>query len=357
VTAKLSVIWARLQVENFYWKIGFYGLILAGFFHALFIPLFLWLGIPFMAAVNVVSVFIYWYCIFGLGLPTLDSGDDSLIGWLVYFELIGHNLLATYFLGQDAGFQYYIYILAVIPFFVFTYSFAVYTLRIAAVIAVSLLIDTHTLFRQPAATVDPTILHLLHHFNLFVFLSVLSLLSYLYAVHARDHHDFLERGAVRDHLTGLYNRRYVESLVEDFAARTRRWPSPGILLIDIDRFKRLNDTYGHACGDAAIVQVASLLNEGNFKAEAVARWGGEEFLLLFADIDEVALSEVAEKIRTAVRERPITWQGESLRVTITVGGSMPAPDESFEAALHRADLALYEGKTGGRDRVVILHSL
>jgi diguanylate cyclase (GGDEF)-like protein len=357
LASKLSVILNRLQVTNFYWRIGFYGLVLAGFFHALFIPLFLWLGIPVLAAVNVLSVAIYWYCIFGLGLPTLESGDDSTIGWLVYIELIGHNLLATYYLGPDAGFQYYIYVLAVLPFFVFTYSFTVYALRIAFVIIVSLLIDTHSLFRTPVVHIDPSLLQLLHHFNLFVFLSVLSLLSYLYAVHARTHHDTLERGAVRDHLTGLYNRRHIETLVESFGRDKSQWPSPGLLLVDIDHFKRLNDTYGHACGDVAIVTVANLLAQDGFGADAVARWGGEEFLLLYRNIDEVSLHDRAERIRKAVSEEPIRWDGLEIFITITVGGTVAAGEESFNEALHRADMALYEGKKGGRNRVTLLHPL
>jgi len=198
-------------------------------------------------------------------------------------------------------------------------------------------------------------LHLMHHFNLFVFLSVLSLLSYLYAVHARVHEANLEDGAVRDHLTGLFNRRYVSRLfVKTFSDRKRRPVSPGILLVDIDHFKRVNDTYGHACGDTVIVHVARTLVREAPGTTAVARWGGEEFLLLFDDIDGDTLREAAESIRHGVERTPAVCGETSIPVTVTIGGSLFRGDESVEALLQRADTALYQGKRNGRNRTVIL---
>ncbi len=342
---KLSTLWDRLQIENFYWKVGFYGLVLAGVFHALFIPLFLYLGLPVMAAVNVLSVAVYWYAIFGLGMRTLDTGDDGLIGWLVYFELTGHNLLASWYLGSAAGFQYYIYILAVIPFFVFTYPRAVYTARIAFVIALALLIDAHPAFAYAKITISATMLHALHHFNLLVFLSVLSLLSYLYAVHARTHQSTLEEGAARDHLTGLFNRRQISRR----SARALETGRAGVLLIDIDHFKRVNDTYGHACGDRTIVHVARLLRREEGEGVVAARWGGEEFLLLFERTDEAGLQRTAERIRRAVESDAVPLKTAVLKITVTVGGAVMREGESFDDLLHRADRALYEGKNAGRN--------
>ena len=349
------VLWSRLREESFYWRIGFYALCAAGIVHALFIPLFWGLGLPFMSALNVLSVFAYWYAVFGLGLQAIERRDDRVIGWIVYAELILHNTLASYFLGIGAGFQLYIYILALLPFFVFTYSRPVYFLRTFGVIALSLAIDRLEIFHSSKVPVSAETIQWLHTFNLFIFLGILGLLSYLYAVHSRAHQDLLEHGAHRDMLTGLFNRRFVSAISEKLFAPedgARDDKRPGVLLGDIDRFKELNDTYGHDCGDRTIERIATLLSE-NFRDATVARWGGEEFLVLFEKTDSVQLFRQAERLRSLVESISIECDGIILRTTITFGGAVRRGDEGFGDLLKLADLALYEGKRSGRNRTVV----
>ncbi len=346
-------LWSRLREEDLYWRIGFYGLSAAGIVHALFIPLFWYLGIPWLAAFNLLSVFAYWYSIFGLGLPAIESGDDRLIGWIVYCELIGHNLLATYFLGTGAGFQLYIYVLALLPFFIFSYSKEVYLVRILFVIFIAIVIDRAPLFHEAKVPLDPLTIHDLHTFNLTIFLGVLSLLSYLYTVHTKKSQEELIDVTYRDPLTGLYNRRFVSKLAERiFDGRSETGSGVGILLADLDRFKALNDTYGHDCGDRALEQVARILSDNIFKG-TVARWGGEEFLIFFESIDRKRLWETAEQIRRIIRDEELRCGETSIRITVTIGGTLRREREEFSQLFKRADLALYEGKERGRDRIVI----
>ena len=110
-----------LNHTHFYWKIGFLGVAISGVVHLFFLFLFLYMDIPLLAAINLISVIIYWYSIYGLGKEAIETGDDSIIGWLIYLELIGHNLLAAWTLGREAGFQYYLYIPAFLPFFIINY--------------------------------------------------------------------------------------------------------------------------------------------------------------------------------------------------------------------------------------------
>jgi len=348
-----KTLWARLQIENFYWKIGFYALCSAGLVHALFIPLFLLINLPVMAFINVFSVFIYWYSIFGLGLQTIETRNDGLIGWLVFTELIGHNLLATYYLGKDAGFEYYIYVLAVLPFFIFTYRQSVYLFRIFLVISLALLIDVSPLFKTPKISVSQETLSLIHHLNLFVFLAVLSALSYLYALYAKAHQDQLESHVYIDPLSGLYNRRFVYEMQKEIESRQNGWENPAFLLVDIDHFKAFNDTYGHDCGDTAIAQVATSLQK-NLSNGIAVRWGGEEFLLLFKRADPATLQTAAERIRQIIATHPTRCRHGNLPLTVTAGGTIMREGESFHAALKRADTALYQGKHLGRNRVVLL---
>jgi hypothetical protein len=187
----LVVIHKLLRKENFYWKVGYYALILAGTVHVGFLLMFLWLKLYVLAVVNVVSISIYWYAVFGIGLRTLQRRDDGLIGWLVYIELLGHNVIATYYLGVGAGFQYYIYLLAVIPFFISTYSMPVYLLRVLVALGSALFLDMSGFFMHARVPVGYNTISWMYQMNLFTAAGALAFLTYLYLRKERIHHQTL----------------------------------------------------------------------------------------------------------------------------------------------------------------------
>jgi len=347
-TKRIGQIHEALAQSDFYWQIGYYALVLAAVTHAGFIGLFLWLDIPWMAWVNVGSVLMYLYAIFGLGLYTLRTKDDRLIGWLVYGELLGHNLLATYFLSRDAGFQYYIYTLVILPFFITTYGRIVYIVRVAGAIAVAMWIELSSLFSVPRVFLNIHYLTWLHHINLLVFLVILGILAYMYAFYESTHrHELIEEN-IKDPMTGLFNRRYMQSFAKNLPRQTY-----GICVIDIDRFKRINDRYGHLCGDKVIETIAERLKALLGEEDIAARWGGEEFVVVLPRANEEDFARTVHYIHQALQHRPVTYEGCSIDVTVTVGGTLWNVNEPFESALARADEALYAGKTAGRNQVRI----
>jgi len=348
--AKLSEILEQLDKESYYWQIGFYGLVAAAITHAFFLLLFLLLDIPLLAAVNVLSVGIYLYCIFILGLPTLQSKDDHLIGWLVYGELIGHNLLATWLLGRESGFQFYLYIPALLPFFILSYSRSVYLMRLLLVIVLALWVETSPLFAHARIPVDPAWLQRFNWINLLIFLLILSTLSYLYALKEHDNSRRLIQDMNRDPLTDLYNRRALDQILNEsrFSASAM-----GLLLLDVDYFKKINDTYGHDYGDHVLKQLASSLKylcpEGR-----VMRWGGEEFLVFLPTENLETLRKEAEHIRQIIEKSKLRFKDRTLTFTITIGGTLYEKEaENFNDALIRADKALYYGKKHGRNRSIL----
>jgi diguanylate cyclase (GGDEF)-like protein len=121
------------------------------------------------------------------------------------------------------------------------------------------------------------------------------------------------------------------------------------VLVDVDRFKRINDSLGHAAGDAALVRVAAALREDRRGRDLVARWGGEEFLLLLPETSVERACDLAESLRGRIAAD--SSGVDSPRVTVSMGVSGLAPGESIDAALAIADKALYRAKEGGRDRV------
>lgn len=159
---------------------------------------------------------------------------------------------------------------------------------------------------------------------------------------------------VHDGLTGLYNRSYVEeSLVREESRARRSGQSFGVMMIDIDYFKRFNDTLGHAAGDAVLRAIGQYMQSAARGEDIVSRYGGEEFVLVMAKASHGAVLERAEKLRRGVQELEIEYEGRRVGpVTISVGiGIFPDDGQSGHAVLLVADAALYRAKQSGRNRV------
>ncbi len=155
-----------------------------------------------------------------------------------------------------------------------------------------------------------------------------------------------------DSLTGLPNRRaFLEAAATEMERMQRSGRAFSILMTDIDLFKRINDTHGHDSGDAVLKNVASVLRDSVRSQDTVARWGGEEMIILLPETEWEAARTVAEKCRRALETTPLSVDGNSLHVTLTIGVSQVRPGESVQACIRRADEALYAGKQAGRNRV------
>jgi len=154
--------------------------------------------------------------------------------------------------------------------------------------------------------------------------------------------------AVTDGLTGLRNRRYVFRHLESLL---RGGTACGVLMIDVDRFKPLNDYYGHAAGDAALREVAARLREHVRASDVVARYGGEEFLVVMSGAGPEETSVIAERLRAAIGDRPIDLGQAKLPVTVSIGSALSVKNTEAEALIAAADTAMYRAKALGRNRV------
>jgi diguanylate cyclase len=159
--------------------------------------------------------------------------------------------------------------------------------------------------------------------------------------------------AMRDGLTGAYNRAALEDRLDGEEARWRRYGQPlAMLLWDIDHFKSINDRYGHLAGDKVLKAVVSLLDRNTRESDFVARYGGEEFIVLLPSTHEEDAYTLAEKLRVAVAGAGFKYRGDAVRVTASCGVTALREGDTAREALRRADLALYAAKKAGRDRVV-----
>jgi len=211
-------------------------------------------------------------------------------------------------------------------------------------------------------------------FSLAVLAYVAALLAASLQVHRAFFHTVLltlrlEDMALRDPLTGLRNRRYLQEFMQEETPRVlRRWLLPegealdrrsiSLILVDLDHFKQVNDEYGHGAGDAVLVQVARLLKEVVRKPDLVVRWGGEEFVILALDSDRAAPPAIAVRVHEAMGGFPFVLPGgQTLRLTCSVGYAIypfhPARPErlGWEQVFRMADESLYGAKDQGRNRL------
>ena len=171
---------------------------------------------------------------------------------------------------------------------------------------------------------------------------------------ARIYMSMLEEQSLRDQLTGLYNRRYLEETIDKMVAQIkRRGTRLGILMIDADHFKNINDTYGHDVGDKVLKEVSEVIQKSIRESDIAIRFGGEEFMVLLMDVEEGASEKVAEKIRRAVEAYKIENFGTVIRGTVSIGVSeFPVDSDNIWQCIKFADIALYRAKELGRNTVV-----
>lgn len=166
----------------------------------------------------------------------------------------------------------------------------------------------------------------------------------------------LRTQSIRDPLTGLFNRRYMEESLERELRRAIRKKFPlAVLMVDVDHFKRFNDTFGHEAGDEILRELAHLFQSQVRAEDIVCRYGGEEFILILPEVSLEAARERGERFREAAKSTQILYRGKTLeRLTISVGLSgCPQHGTTGETLLRIADAALYRAKEEGRDRVVV----
>ena len=165
----------------------------------------------------------------------------------------------------------------------------------------------------------------------------------------------LEIMAITDSLTGLYNRRHLETILKEEFKRTFRYKTPlTCMMIDIDNFKAVNDAFGHHAGDAVLKETAKIITENAREADTVARWGGEEFIVILPQTKKEEALQAASRILKIIAEYNFPDIPDE-RITVSIGiTSIPHPSlniDTEEKLIHTADCALYEAKRKGRNKI------
>lgn len=281
-------------------------------------------------------------------------------------EILFHAVAASLLLGWEWGFA--MYTMSLIPAsFYLTYALpqlkkrttlAIWTSATVSVcfILVRVICDYAEPFYQVVGS--ELMQDVFYYFNVVIALSMLVLFSSLFAVEIssmqqqlESENKCLEEVANYDPLTQLLNRR---SMSERFCMAQKRAMQGVpfcILLLDIDDFKRVNDVYGHDCGDEVLVKIAGLIRRNVREEDVVCRWGGEEILILIPNNQNVAC-KTAERICQDVRRTVVQYKDNEVQVTLTIGVAEYKQEQSIHALIEEADNNLYYGKQHGKNRVV-----
>jgi diguanylate cyclase (GGDEF)-like protein len=324
--------------------------IVAAIVHVAFASVFYMNHASFLAGVNVVSVIFY-----SLVFLLMKAGVHQIVIWaLVVGEIMGHAVLAVYLIGWDSGFHFYVMLIPPVMMLSPVRTVSIKALLVLIMITFYILMDYSLRNAVPAFEVPSVVLNGLHYFNLVSVLLLMVFLTGLYYRLVASSQKKLEEMATTDFLTGLHNRRSLEQAAASAIENHKRnGVALSVLLCDLDKFKQVNDEYGHQVGDQVLKAFSALITDVIRNGDFAARWGGEEFLLLLPTTKAEVAIIVAERIRQQFEQLVVVAALDDLRVTVTIGISEYYAGDTFDHLVARADEALYRGKNSGRNQVVL----
>ena len=331
--------------------------------HLIFIWLFAMVGVWPLILYNIFVVSYY------LWVYRLVHGGFVRKGYLLTFgEITLQSVLTGVLIGFESGF--YLYVLAIVPMFHYLPTVNDKSAKkmghhvpfildiIAMLISIAAYIGTRFIRKLPFEIYGADA-HVIFLVNLIFSFALLAIMSFFFVMDGQvamkelnQENEELEHTSSVDPLTGLKNRRSMEVSLENAMAMAK---SKGrlfsLIMGDIDNFKRINDTYGHDCGDQALTSVSEIFQASVRDNDIVSRWGGEEFLVLIIGNQADAVA-VAERMRSHIEAQVLEYQGQEIRFTMTFGVSTYVPGYNLSKLIKMADENLYKGKTTGKNKVV-----
>ena len=338
---------AHYDKENF-WKYGIISLWMALSAHIVFIYFFYINNVPEMDIFNDLSILIFIFCIY-----LVKRKYYKLATIIVYIEVILHAILSTYYVGIESGFYYYIFVLVIVSLLVKQESTKAHIIKSILFMAAFFFMEIAFSNIDPIYVIDVDTLLITRVLNIFGLLMFSIPFMYYYISKDIETSKQMYSFATIDQLTNLYNRRYMDSIVE-YEFSKRDFTPLVLVLADIDFFKKINDTYGHHCGDEVLVEISKTLQNTIRHEDTISRWGGEEFLFFMPEASIENAKTLIARVQKNVADLSFTCDGvEDIKVTLTFVIAKREKGEEFDSALARADIALYDGKLAGRDCVVI----
>ena len=325
--------------------------------HLILMGYYLYLGVTHMIILNIISIIFY------IILLLINKNGVSVFSITAFFEIIIHMIIATLTFGIESGFQNWCFGF-VCCFFLPTFSTSnkkrltisslCALIFMASFFILTLIVQIYNIrLHEPINSVIANQLFIIN--SIISFVTIISFTT-LYASTNNKRYDELIKKANYDELTSLYNRHALNEVSGSFISNASNTNKPyAVAIIDIDYFKEVNDTYGHAIGDEVLKELASIIRAESIKGIVAGRWGGEEFVLISPstiNYDEFVI--ILEKLREKVAKTKISVSnGKKLRITISIGAyKVDNYKLALDEAIAIADDNLYESKDTGRNKVI-----
>jgi diguanylate cyclase (GGDEF)-like protein len=328
-----------------------------GITHFLLELLYIRVGCMPMVYINIGSILTYVLC-----AVLVSKGHNLLTVWIIELEISAHVILACVFMGFACGYQLWLFGMfssIFLPFFIPNLSRkSKAQLGISAVLIVMgfeglVFMEQHGLLPTDYR-VDDQIAKVLYYINAAMGFGTIMIYTSIYNQSMGIKNKELQYVADHDGLTGIFNRQKIRSILEAEVARVQEDPDGklAVAILDVDFFKKINDTYGHHAGDCVLKGVTGLFEQYRKDGVAYGRWGGEEFLLI--SIEASSLDEFKaqlENLRQNVEKTGFTIDGKNINVTVSIGASYYEDGLTMDKLLQQADDRLYLAKESGRNRV------
>lgn len=344
-------------ISNIPFSVKFYKTLLIGILsvHAVFLAFFIYLRITPLIIYNILSCTLYFSLTF-----LLKHSKYDLIIVLSYIEIALYFIVSSLTVGWGCGTYLYIFAMMSSIFFMPLKSSKItYTITssfIFVLFVTKLISDVIDIF--PTYYISYRNTQILFTTNCVIaIVPIVAFSAFFNNIYNSSRNNLYEKNRRLSHLanvdplTGLANRRFMSTELDKSAHMRKRDGTPFCLMIlDIDDFKRINDTYGHDCGDYVLKCISNFLMDSVKQSDTVCRWGGEEILISFNDIVPENCSKAAERIRSGIENLGITYRSANVLVTVTVGISYS--NQSIQEMLLEADNNLYYGKKHGKNCVI-----
>jgi len=319
-------------------------------------------GITLLAISNIGSMALYVLLLFLINKNKLEIAFYGM-----GIEILYHTLAVNFILDNDLHFT--LYLIVIVPLsFLFLYlaqvKYYIPKSILCSVIALAAYMYCEYILKPGSSLYSIQVTNSMNTiFGLFnltlVFFGLISFCAIFISAINRSLDFFtsenkaLDNMANHDTLTGLRNRRSFEEKIERTIKNSESSGSAFcFLLIDIDDFKKVNDTYGHDNGDIVLKDIASILKKMTRPNDSLYRWGGEEFVIILSNIDKKNAANVSERIRAKIEKYEFKLSETTINCTVTIGAAMYKPGESYDELFKTADTKMYEGKQNGKNQVV-----
>lgn len=343
--ASPQLIHKSRMVGPAFWSMMKGLVIIAGTVNLFWTVLFVLLGSKPLALVSVVSACAYAVCYF-----LIERRKNVAALAIFWIEVPVHIVISSLLIGWESG--YHLYLILCIPACLTSASGRRATVPVIVIIVLYLALDALCTLIAPLSPLPMPAVKVVTWLNYVIVFAIFYSMTITYRETITRAERRLFDLAMKDPLTGLSNRSHFNNLFANEMTQSQSTDKAhGLVLIDIDHFKRINDQFGHEAGDQVLVSVAKTLSANLNEGDILARWGGEEFLILLRDSSAQNTLAIAEKIRRSVCSRNIAIESKDNTITISAGATQIETNETLTDALRRADKGLYASKDGGRNQV------